>query len=123
MDILAVGYVQHDFEGGDTVAGDARKERFERVLIDGREALFTNLRIDRSTVPKGLYCYDIRETDGFSGVAASVERYVWVNHWGTILSKELFSLENGRYEIEADDIEYLDEYCTVEDYVKNESRA
>lgn len=105
------------------MAADARKVHFEKAVIDGREVLFTNLRIDRSTVPQSLYCYDIRETDGFSGVAASVERYVWVNHWGTILSKEPFPLENGRYEIEADDIEYLDEYCTVEDYMKNESRA
>lgn len=105
------------------MAVDAREERFERVMIDGREVLFTNLRIDRSTVPKSLYCYDIRETDGFSGVAASVERYVWVNHWGSILSKEPFPLENGRYEIEADDIEYLDEFCGVVEYIKKGSRA
>ena len=78
---------------------DAMEEHFEKALIDGREVLFTNIRIDRSTVPENLYCYDIREMDGFSGVAASVERYVWVNHWGTILSKEAFPLENGRYEI------------------------
>ena len=56
-------------------------------------------------------------------MAASVERYVWVNHWGTILSKEAFPLENGRYEILGDDMEYLCEYCTVEGYMKDESRA
>ena len=105
------------------MAVDARKERFERALIDGREVLFTNLRIDRSTVPETLLCYDIRETDGFSGVAASVERYVLVNHWGTILSKEPFPLESGRYEIESADIVYLDEFCTIEDYMEKGSRA
>lgn len=105
------------------MAVDARKERFERALIDGRETLFTNLRIDRSTVPETLHCYDIREIDGFSGVAASVESYVMVNHWGTILSKEPFPLENGRYEIESVDIVYLDEFCTVEDYMEKGSRA
>ena len=120
---MAVGCGQHDFEGDDTVAVDARKERFEKALIDGREVLFTNLRIDRSTVPETLLCYDIRETDGFSGVAASVERHVLVNHWGTILSKEPFPLESGRYEIEADDIEYLDEFCGVVEYMGKESRA
>ena len=102
---------------------DAMEEHFEKALIDGREVLFTNIRIDRSTVPENLYCYDIREMDGFSGVAASVERYVWVNHWGTILLKEAFPLENGRYEILGDDMEYLCEYCTVEGYLKDESRA
>ena len=105
------------------MAVDARKERFERALIDGREVLFTNLRIDRSTVPETLHCYDIRETDGFSGVAASVERYVLVNHWGTILSKEPFPLESGRYEIEADDIEYQDEFYTVDEYMKKGGRV
>ena len=105
------------------MAVDARKERFERALIDGREVLFTNLRIDRSTVPETLHCYDIRETDGFSGVAASVERYVLINHWGTILSKESFPLENGRYEVESDDIEYQDEFCTVDEYMEKGSRA
>ena len=105
------------------MAVDAREERFERVMIDGREVLFTNLRIDRSTVPKSLYCYDIRETDGFSGVAVSVERYVLVNHWGTILSKEPFPLENGRYEIESDDIVYLDEFCMADEYMEKGSRV
>ena len=105
------------------MAVDARKERFERALIDGREVLFINMRIDRSTVPEILHCYDIRETDGFCGVAASVERYVLVNHWGTILSKEPFPLENGRYEIESDDIEYQDEFCTVDEYMEKGSRA
>ena len=105
------------------MAADARKERFEKAVIDGTEVLFTNIRIDRSTVPENLFCYDIRETDGFSGVSASVERYVWVNHWGTILSAEAFPLINGRYEIKGDDIEYLVEFWTVEDYVEHESRA
>ena len=105
------------------MAVDARKERFERALIDGREVLFTNLRIDRSTVAETLLCYDIRETDGFSGVAASVEQYVLVNHWGSILSKESFPLENGRYEIESDDIVYLDEFCTVDEYMEKGSRV
>ena len=85
--------------------------------------LFTYLRIERSPVPEILHCYDIRETEGFSGVAVSVERHVLVNHWGTILSKEAFPLENGRYEILGDDMEYLCEYCTVEGYMKDESRA
>ena len=105
------------------MAVDACKEHFEKVQIDGREALFTNLRIERSTVPETLHCYDIRETDGFSGVAASVERYVLVNHWGTILSKEPFPLKNGRYEIESGDIEYQDEFCTVDEYMEKGSRA
>ena len=33
---------------------DARKERFELVEVLGHPMLFTCLRVDRSTVPKGL---------------------------------------------------------------------
>lgn len=32
---------------------DARKERFELVEVLGHPMLFTCLRVDRSTVPKG----------------------------------------------------------------------
>ena len=105
------------------MAVDANNEVFEIVTIDGREALFTNLRIDRETVPKGFYCYDIRETEGFSGVAASVEQYVLVNHWGSILTKKSFPLKNGSYEIKADDIDYLGVTCTVELYKGKKSRT
>lgn len=44
---------------------DAAKERFEAVEILSIPALFTPLRVDRSTVPQGMYAYDMQtdETD------------------------------------------------------------
>ena len=38
---------------------DARKERFELVEVFDRPMLFTCLRVDRNTVPKGLYLYEV----------------------------------------------------------------
>ena len=32
---------------------DANEETFELIEIDGKEALFTNGRLDRTTVPEG----------------------------------------------------------------------
>lgn len=39
-------------------AYDGEYEAFE---ILGQDALFSNFRIDRSTVPDGLYAYDLRD--------------------------------------------------------------
>ena len=41
-------------------AVDARKEHYEAVEILGIPGLFTTLRVDRTTIPKGVYAYDIR---------------------------------------------------------------
>ena len=46
---------------------DARNEDFELAEIDNVVVIFTNARIDRDTVPFDLYCYDVRESEGFSG--------------------------------------------------------
>ena len=104
--------------GGRRMQFDAREETFERVEIDGVEALFTNARLDRDTIPDGLYCYDVREAEGFSGIAATLEPFVAVNHWGTVLSKEPFPMEDGVYEIGEEGLNYLGEKMTVEEYLQ-----
>ncbi len=77
---------------------DAAKEDYELMEIDGRPALFTNLRIDRDTVPEGLFCYDVRDSDNLDGSFAEIAPFVRVNHWGTILCREPFPLDkSGSY--------------------------
>lgn len=59
------------------------------VKVCGVMALFDDCRIDRSSVPEGLYCYDLhggRNDD--PGDPATVEEHVTVNHAGCILTKE-----------------------------------
>ena len=41
-------------------AVDARKEHYEAVEILGIPGLFTTLRVDRATIPKGVYAYDMQ---------------------------------------------------------------
>lgn len=48
---------------------DAEKEVFEHIELFGKPALFTNDRIDRDTVPDGLFCYDLRGVGQRSGKA------------------------------------------------------
>lgn len=94
---------------------DANEETFELVEIDGREVLFTNGRLDRTTVPEGLFCYDIRESEGFSSEPVSLEPYVTVNHWGTVLSKEEFTLNDGGF-YPIDDFNYMGEALSIEEF-------
>ena len=77
--------------------------------------MFTNGRLDRTTVPEGLFCYDIRESNGFSGEPVTLEPHVMVNHWGTVLSKEEFTLnDEGFYSI--DDFNYMGETLSIEEF-------
>ena len=99
---------------------DANEETFELVEIDGREVLFTNGRLDRTTVPEGLFCYDIRESEGFSGEPVTLEPYVTVNHWGTVLSKEEFTLNDGGF-YPIDDFNYLGETLSIKEYMEHQN--
>ena len=94
---------------------DANEETFELVEIDGKETLFTNSRLDRTTVPEGLFCYDIRESEGFSSEPVTLEPYVTVNHWGTVLSKEEFTLNDGGF-YPIDDFNYMGEVLSIEEF-------
>ena len=39
---------------------DATKEQFEAVEVLGIPGLFTTLRVNRATVPKGMYLYEMQ---------------------------------------------------------------
>lgn len=38
---------------------DIQKEVFYVVVIMGFEALYAGVRLNKSTVPDGIYCYDL----------------------------------------------------------------
>ncbi len=65
---------------------NAMTEEFEEVTVLDRPMLFACGRIDRSTVPKGLYVYDVRHDDGQQGLPVEIAEHILVNHWGTLLS-------------------------------------
>ena len=96
---------------------DARDEDFKLAEIDNVVVIFTNARIDRDTVPFDLYCYDVRESECFSGDPVTLEKVVSINHWGTILSKKPFPLEDAYYPLK-DGINYLEETCTMDEFME-----
>ena len=75
---------------------DARKEEYEHVELFGKPALFTDSRISRFTVPQGWFCYDLRGSDNDPGDPATIEKYVSVNHAGTILAPTEIPFKKGK---------------------------
>lgn len=70
---------------------DVQKEVLEEVELMGRKGYFTELRVDRETVPKGMHCYELRHGDD-NGFPVSVEEHVRVNYFGAVLLTEALEL-------------------------------
>jgi len=71
---------------------NAMKESFEEVEVFEKPALFTPIRIDRSTVPSGYHLYEVRHDDDGQGDAVEIARNIFVNHWGSIITKDEIEL-------------------------------
>lgn len=65
---------------------DVTKETFEDVTVFGYPMLFTCLRCDRKTLPRGMYMYEIRHDDDGQGIPCEIADSILVNHWGTVIS-------------------------------------
>ena len=91
------------------MAVDARTEEFQHFELFDKFALFTNARIDRTTVPKGWYCYDFRGTGDDPGELRFIEESVVVNHSGSILMPEKLELPASGQLDAWDEFGFLDE--------------
>ncbi|WP_280173559.1 LPD28 domain-containing protein [Bittarella massiliensis (ex Durand et al. 2017)] len=69
------------------------EETFEEVTVLDKPMLFTCARVDRSTVPKGMYLYEVRHDDEMRGDPCQIANWIVVNHWGTLISNEPIRLE------------------------------
>lgn len=62
------------------------EDQLQRITLFDVPMLFSNGRIDPSTLPDGIYRYDLRGSDLDPGYPVMLEEQVTVNHAGTILS-------------------------------------
>ena len=91
---------------------DARKVTYQEVTIFDRPALFTECRIDRTTVPEGVYRYELRHGDEDWGEPVELSRNIVVNYYGTVLTREPFQLPiDGWIPMENDSLSFLDGEC------------
>ena len=58
---------------------------------------FTSLRVDRDTLPKGMYAYDLRDADGDDEFWFSeLKDHILINHAGTFVTiYKIDGAENG----------------------------
>ncbi len=71
---------------------DAGCEHFSEIKILGKPALFHDLRIDRNSVPKGLYLYEVRYDDYGFGDPVQIAKGIVVNHFGSIITRSPLKL-------------------------------
>ena len=67
--------------------------KWTKVEVLGVEGLFTKFRIDRNTIPEGLYFYEVRHDDWMCDEPVEIALGVLANFWGTLLTKEPLELE------------------------------
>ena len=65
---------------------DVNTAIFEDITLFGQPMLFTDLRCDRDTLPKGMYMYEVRHDDDGRGDPCEIANWIMVNHWGTVIS-------------------------------------
>lgn len=92
---------------------NAMEETFTEIEVLGKPALFHDMRIDRNTVPKGLYLYEVRHDDEGWGDPVQIAKGIMVNHFGSIITREQVRLPaNGYLDIDPEkDWNYADGGC------------
>jgi len=106
-------------------------EKFEEIEITLKnkvvKGLVSNLRVERSSLPEGIYVVGIREGD--SEIYGQLKNYVWVNHLIDVILKEEITLpEEGLYFLDEEDdkldaecynLNYLGGQMTFEAFLQN----
>ena len=67
---------------------DYREESFSQVSVCGILCEYSDMRIDRSTVPEGKYQYEVAGDDESGGEPVRVKSGILVNFFGTMISDE-----------------------------------
>ena len=101
---------------------NADETDYERFEVLGRDALFTNLRIDRKSLPDGLYAYDLRDSDDCDGTPSELKSFVMVNHWGTVIVKEPIGGADEGIVLNDEDFNYLGEDMTLNEFANPASK-
>ena len=101
---------------------DAKEEIFEVLELFEKHVLFIDLRIDPKTVPKGLYCYEVR-SDSNSDAPYEIANHIFVDFCGTIISKNPLDLgDSGSILTNDDDWNYTGVCMSLNEFIdeKNE---
>lgn len=79
-----------------------------KVIVCGIECQFNDMRIERSSVPQGLYHYEVAGDDDSGGDPVRVAKGILVNFFGTLISKTPLPLdETGKLWLQENDFIWL----------------
>lgn len=97
---------------------DAMKIEYESFFIFEHDSLYTDKRIDKNTIPKGMYAYELRNDDG--GDPSTLEKSVGKRFGGTVILNKPISLGwYGCKEIQPDDYGFNEEkLCSLGEFMK-----
>lgn len=101
---------------------DANVLNYELINIFNYPVIFNPSRIDRRTLPKGIYCYEVQHDDNHRGNMTMLGKHITVNFWGTVISSKKICLEKNGYRHidEEKDVVYLDtSTITLKNYIDN----
>lgn len=76
---------------------NAMEEQYQEIKVFGKPALFHDMHLERGTVPRGLYLYEVRHDDDGVGDPVQIARGVMVNHFGSIITHEPIGLHTDGY--------------------------
>jgi hypothetical protein len=97
---------------------DVRDKKMAEVEVKGRIALFTELRVDKDTIPDGMYCYDLRHGDD-EGMPCTMEQNVAVNYFVAVIVTAPFDFGNEDYmPVSYEDFGFTGEHLTLSEYAE-----
>lgn len=67
---------------------NANEVSYMEVLVQDQLSLFCEERIEKSTVPQGLYMYQVRHADEDWSKPAEIKNFILVNFFGTLITKK-----------------------------------
>ena len=92
---------------------------YDSIEIMGHKGLWSNIRVLEKDLPAGLYTYDVREGDNDEWFG-TLEKSVWVNHFGTVIVREPIDLgKDGYIELEGDtEPDFIGEGKSLREFVE-----
>lgn len=98
---------------------DAQTHRFEAVEILGIPGLFTTERINRASIPPGLYLYEMQTSEADWSQPCLLAPCITVEHFGTVLTASPISIpQSGYLDLKLGDFDELQgaEHLTVAEF-------
>ncbi len=91
-------------------------EQYERAMLFDQPVLFIDERLPKKEIPQGMYAYDLRGSDFDFRRPMTLEKQVYVNHAGTILTGQPITIpESGKVDVK-DKISFDEERCTIREF-------